>query len=474
MVEVCPYCGGPLTYEDECRKCGKPVAWAKKCYLKSEAYYIQGFKAAKLRNLTNAKELLRQAIYFNKYHIEARNLLGLIHYEMGEMGLALKSWILSTSLKKENNIASDYIARVQKDPRALERYTDASNLYNKALNYLNDGNEDVATIRLKKAVGIQPNLIEARILLGLCYIKSNQIRKAKEQLEEVLNIDHHNTRALAYLSEIKDKQVEEIMPFEKEYGAKKQAGKAFDLNRNKLILGGALCFLVGLIVMAIIPRPSVNIQSYKKQIAKLENENKELNTAMDTLKLENEKELNDLKAENKKLESDNAVYTGGTNEVGNAQGLNQEGALGTGMTQQDSQEKLAECESLISQGEYEEAAAMLYSIGAEGAMGADFTKYTELKQTAYAKAAESLCNKGYNDLHNENFSEAKTSLDVALSYATDEDYNKKRILYYLGKTEVGLGDTMNARTHFDAVIENYPETEEAQWSRYALNDIESN
>lgn len=477
MVEVCPYCGNPLTYEDECRQCGKHIAWAKKCYLKSESYYIQAFKAAKQRHLSKAKELLEEAIYFNKYHIQARNLLGLVYYEMGEIAFALKSWILSTSLQKENNIASDYIARVQKDPRVIERYSDAAELYNKALNYLNEGNEDVATIRLKKAVGIQPNLIAARLLLGLCYIKANQIRKAKEQLEEVLAIDHQNMTALTYLSEIRDKQVEELKPYEKEYGAKHQKGSALQLSRNKLILGGVACFLVGLILMGIAQSQLVgpsNIQNYKQQIAKLKNDNEELNTAMDTLKLENEKKLNDLKAENKKLQSDNAVYTGAAND--NAAGIsdNAQGLSGANPTSTSGTENLTECENLIAQGQYEEAAAKLYTIGAEGTMGADATKYEQLKQTAYEKAAESLCNKGYHDLHGGNFSEAKTKLEAALLYAADEDTNKKRILYYLGKSEAGIGDTINAKIHFEAVIENYGGTQEAQWSQYALNDLVQN
>lgn len=464
MVEVCPYCGNMLTYEDECRQCGRQVAWAKKCYLKSESYYIQAFKAAKLRNLTKAKELLKKSICLNKYHIQSRNLLGLIYYEMGEVGLALKSWILSTSLKKENNIASDYIARVQKDPRVLEHYTDAAQLYNKALKYLNEGNEDVAAIRLKKAVGIQPNLVEARILLGLCYIKANQIRKAKEQLEEVLKIDHQNAKALTYLSEIKDKQVEEIKPYEKEYGAKKQVDKRLNLSPHKVFLGYIACFVVGILCMGLMQKQFVNptnVQGYKKQITKLENENKNLNDAMATLKLENEEKLNDLKLENKRLQSHEALYEESANQYA------------ANISQQAEKDKLEQSETLISQGDYEGAAAMLYTVKAEGLSEEEVTKYEELKKSSYEKAVGSLCNKGYNYLHNKNFSEAKTSLEAALLYEPN-DSNKKRVLYYLGKSEYGLGNNEKASVYFNEVIQNYPGTDEAQWSQYGLNDIATN
>ncbi|MFR8016960.1 MAG: hypothetical protein ACLU48_10510 [Clostridiaceae bacterium] len=50
----------------------------------ANSYYNRGLEMAKERNLSGAARFLKRALQFNKYHTDARNLLGLIFYEMGE------------------------------------------------------------------------------------------------------------------------------------------------------------------------------------------------------------------------------------------------------------------------------------------------------------------------------------------------------------------------------------------------------
>lgn len=454
MIEICPYCGNPLTYEDQCRTCKSEVSWAKKCYLKSDYYYIQAYDAAQARKLTVAEDLLKKAIYFNKYNIQARNLLGLIYYEIGEIGLALKAWILSVSLEKENNIASEYIEKIQNEPKLLEVYKESAQLYNKALKYLKEGNEDVATIRLKKAININPKLVEGKTLLALCYIRSNQFRKAKEQLEEVLKIDHNHLKAMEYLNAIRHKSSEEIQPYELEYTPKQNANKTSVLSRNSLFLRYTLYFFMGVLCMWVVEQQLVNpskIQDYKSQITSLKNEKEALNKSIDTLKQENEEKLSNLQAENKKLQADHAVYE-------------------EAMTKKEQQDKLTQSETLISQGDYEGAAGLLYNVNATYLAEEEKANYEMLKQSAYEYAVNSLCNKGYNALQSEAFSEAKLSLETALLYEPNE-YNKRRILYYLGQSEYGLGNNEKAISYFNEVIQNYPYTSEASWSESCLDEM---
>ena len=92
--------------------------------------------------------------------------------------------------------------RLQKMPKRLEAYKDSLTLYNRALRYLEKKNDDMAVIRLKKAINLNPNFLEARNLLALCYIYQKQEHKALAQLRHVLKKDTTNKKALYYLGKI--------------------------------------------------------------------------------------------------------------------------------------------------------------------------------------------------------------------------------------------------------------------------------
>ena len=57
--------------------------------------YNLGLEKAQIRDLTGAAEALKKSLHFNKYQTDARNLLGLIYYEMGEVSEAIVQWVIS-------------------------------------------------------------------------------------------------------------------------------------------------------------------------------------------------------------------------------------------------------------------------------------------------------------------------------------------------------------------------------------------
>ena len=65
-------------------------------------------------------EDLRYSLELNKHNIPARNLLGLVYYEVGEVVSALTEWIISKNLEPEKNIADEYINAIQANPARLE------------------------------------------------------------------------------------------------------------------------------------------------------------------------------------------------------------------------------------------------------------------------------------------------------------------------------------------------------------------
>ena len=61
------------------------------------------------RDLTGAAESLKTSVMIHKNNIEARNLLGLVYCEMGEVVEALSQWVISKNLQPDNNPAGSYI-----------------------------------------------------------------------------------------------------------------------------------------------------------------------------------------------------------------------------------------------------------------------------------------------------------------------------------------------------------------------------
>ncbi len=75
----------------------------------SNAYYNLGLEQAGVRNLSGAIVSLKNSLKFNKYNIDARNLLGLIYCETGEVVDALSEWVISRSYQPKDNLASHYL-----------------------------------------------------------------------------------------------------------------------------------------------------------------------------------------------------------------------------------------------------------------------------------------------------------------------------------------------------------------------------
>ncbi len=198
----CYNCGALLSEYDFCTACRADVGTYKKIIYASNRLYNEGLEKANVRDLTGAIEALRQCLRLNKNHIEARNLLGLVYFEMGETAAALSEWVISENFLKEKNIATDYIAMMQENRSALEAIDQSIRKYNQAYEYCLQDSKDLAIIQLKKVLSGNGRFIRAHQLLALLYIDSEQWEKAERELQKCLAVDHNNTLSLRYLAEV--------------------------------------------------------------------------------------------------------------------------------------------------------------------------------------------------------------------------------------------------------------------------------
>ena len=176
----CYKCGSDLSSLDYCNNCGAEVGAYKKIIVMSNTYYNMGLQKAIIRDLSGAAELLRRSVGLYKYNTQARNLLGLVYYEMGEIVNALREWVISKNFDPEQNIADDFIRDVQSNQNRLETLNQSIRKYNVAISYASQGKDDVAIIQLKKVINMNEKFVKGYQLLALLYIKkANMIRQRR-------------------------------------------------------------------------------------------------------------------------------------------------------------------------------------------------------------------------------------------------------------------------------------------------------
>lgn len=78
----------------------------------------------------------------------------------------------------------------------------ALGLYNKALDDIGNGNEDMAVIALKKAIAQYPGFYEAMNLMGLCHVRLGEEDKARALFSQVVRMDDSSLRAKDYLDRL--------------------------------------------------------------------------------------------------------------------------------------------------------------------------------------------------------------------------------------------------------------------------------
>lgn len=443
----CYKCNSVLSDEDYCLKCGADVSVYKIVVKASNSYYNQGLEKARVRDLTGAVTALKTSLSLNKKNIKARNLLGLVYYEMGELAMALSEWVISLNLKQDRNVAEVYIRKVKSNPNKLELINQAARRYNIALAKAKEGGDDVALIQLKKVAATYPKFIRANLLLALIYMKRNEDERALKVLHRVLKIDRNNTLALKYIDEINGASQTQPADGNEEYyrnsKRKPLSGNDVILPRNSykepssgvftvvyillgVVIGAALIWF--LIVPAklqssqhenndTIKKYSEQLSGYSVEITTLEKQNEELTSQLD--------------AANKELEQ----YKGDSGET----------ALYA---------KLVEAVSEYLANDVDKAALALADI--------DVTQLpTQTAKDLYT-TLEDKCNggartfymAGLNAYNQKNYVDA----DKYLEKAYELDNKSVETPYYLAMSYFELNDLENAQKYVDVVNSKFGDT----------------
>jgi len=191
-----------VSSRSRCDECGFDLGPTRKLVSRSNIFYNRGLRMAQVRNLTAAIPVLEKSLELNKHNSDARNLLGLIYYELGDIVNALSAWLVSRYLDPEDNEADYFLERVKRDTAELDNMNQAVKKYNLGLEEARQHNFDLALIQLKRTLGFNRKLIKAYQLLALIYIEMGEESRAFKLVNMGLDIDTGNTTLLKYRKEL--------------------------------------------------------------------------------------------------------------------------------------------------------------------------------------------------------------------------------------------------------------------------------
>lgn len=455
----CPNCKAENLKGYTCNNCGVDTVLFTKTVKISHTLYNKGLEQAKNMDLWGATDSLTKSINFNKNNIVARNLLGLIYYEIGKIGDALKQWIISASIMKKDNLATTYIDIIQNNEKEMHLKNEAISMYNQALLYVQQKNDDMAIILLRKSIEINPNMVDSINLLTLCYLIQNKKEEAQLLISKALQIDTGNLIALNYYKELKGNYPinPEIKKIEPKQDINKQQGKSilkpynystkspinkdskFIDNQNFIKVASFLCGVVStFILMYIFVVPNM-VSQRDNTISNLENIIDENEVLYEEQLLEANNRILDLEQENDRLTNINNTFI---EEVSTQQIV----------------DLIDEARTLFNTGNSSEAADILYEIDFD-VLPEDIIDDAEILRTnAYTNAGLSLYNSGLREFNNGNLEESRGLFERCIRYAPEGANYIDDAIYFMGRILEEEGNIELAITYFRTVIEEYPDS----------------
>lgn len=472
---ICYNCGCTLSEHDFCTNCGVDVSVYKKVLKLSNNFYNEGLEKAGVRDLSGAIQSLRQSLKFNKNNVEARNLLGLVYFETGEVVAALSEWVISKNLRPKKNIADDYIDVVQSNPTRLDTINKTIKKYNQALLYCHQDSKDLAVIQLKKVLSLNPKYIRAHQLLALLYIDAEDWSRAERELLRCEQIDSGNTTTKRYLKEVnamlhpeeteeqktpkkrKKEAAEEVFRYQsgnetiiQPLDVKEPKGVSFSAILYLLIgLGIGVAMTVFLIlparIQAVRDNVSEQLKTVSEQLAAESATTNDLQQKLETLQREN----NDLY---KELE--NYVGTDGTIQTMD----NMLAAVNGYLQDPEDVEQVAEyLESIRGEVNLEETSEAFQAV------------YQSLLTAVGPSVAQTYYDDGMTAYRQEVYADAIRNLEKAYIY----DSENIDVVYNLANAYYRNEDYENAAVYYQLVVDNFPGTERAGRSEDYLEEINS-
>jgi len=360
------------------------------------------------------------------------------------------------------------IEKFSQNNEISERIIDSVKAYNKAIEYLKTGSEDIAMIELKKVVATNPDFYEAVNLLGLCYAYTNQMDKAEALFGKVVQGENNAIKAADYLNFISlssnnsskktsrsknttasnkpTKVVKEPAKKENfseenvqtEYLLIKKIGTQLKKTSVAVIfsLVGVICLIAALVFFFAATKDTKKVDTGSEPAA----------NTQQTI------DYNSVVAENKSLEK-------------------QLEAANIKLKQNQLSADLSQVSILYGQNKYVEAADKLMSLPVKE-LSADLkTKYDSIKGNVFLKAANQLTIDGNALYGRKKYPEAIQKLEKVFILGEKWAFGDKA-LYILGKSYVEVNEIQKGAAAYQKLIDEYPNSSYLKYANSRLKAIQ--
>lgn len=468
---VCYRCGCALSEKNYCTGCGADVGMYKKILTMSNRYYNDALDRCQVRDLSGAIVSLKQSLKLNKNNVDARNLLGLVYYEIGEVVEAFGQWVISRGIRDTKNIACDYIDNMQKNKTKFDSMNQNLKKYNQSLEYCYRDGLDYAVLTLKKILSDAPKYLRARQLLALIYIKGEKWEEAKRELERCLQVDANNTTTLRYLQEVesilspvdpghtpnskkkKDKGEVQVYHSGNEtiiQPVNKKESKAASVLIN---IGIGMMIGVAITYFLILPSKIYAVNEAANETIQVVSDEKDKKTA----------ELDSLQLKMAQLEQENAELKDDINEYVNSDGSFKStdalmSAVNAYLNDPENVETIAAAleDIEVKEGDSSEIHSENFD-----------ALYSNLLERYSGKLAVFYYDRGYAFYKDEDYENAIPDLFRAFNY----DKSNGEALFYLGNAYRRTGEDDKAKEVYAEVIDLFPGTERASKAETYLAEI---
>lgn len=434
---------------EQCPECGADLTLYRRIIFASNRYYNQGLDRARIRNLSGALDSLEQSIQLYSENVNARNLRGLILYEMGEVAEAVTEWSMSLKISPQDNVASQYLGRITTSVQDLNSDANLIRKWNQVVEYIHTDAKDMAIIQLNKMVGQRPSMIKAYLLLALLYMENKNYDRAAAVLKECRRYDSGNPTAQWYRKELK-----RLNP------RKKKREVIDDEPKNEVIipvrmwnfgtyLTTALYIFAGMLlafgVMYYVVVPAVK--------SEFEKENQDNLNTYQAAKMEDQEEIRQLEEKIKELEGDKDDISNQLSE----HTQNSEGTL-------ESYDKLIELLVAYGTRDVKQMVDLLPNVDGTAVQ-------TETYQNAYNIVSSYITDDLFNELYSaatdarnetsrEGISEEESLEQWKIAMENYENCllmqpNNPEVIFYLANCYEATGDIEKAKESYDRIVSEF-------------------
>ena len=432
-----------------CPSCGMRMKEYRRLIYLSNGLYNSALARAEKRDLSGALQDLKRCLELNKRQIQARNLYGLILFELGEIGEAAKQWKLSMALEPEDKQAAALYKKAFGSRGELARLKDAVKKYNQALHCAREGALDLAVVNLKKVLGAYPHYAKAARLMALICIKQEDYARACRVLKPLLDVNNTDLQAIRLMDEATALAGSSLKADMKEQEEREERESQDVIippyNEKNELLHDFMCIAGGLL-LGVLACMFLIFPSVKQRM--IEDNNTQLMAYGDDLSSKEvqimslEEQIEDLEQQLKETENSLQAYTG------------ENGIM-------DAYADLISALTYYAQGDYLEAAQAFTGIKVKNVDNSAYTQaYKTMSEEFEQTGLQKLYQEGRNKYKRYQYSEAEKYFKQCLKLKADYP----EVMYWLGLCYYNTNDKDNAQKYFYKLQQDYPDT---QWSKLA-------